>query len=65
MARVAMLAANTKAMMSALNMGGHGVSATVPTMATAMFAVTAAMASTSISRRRHCQKSCHHERSKR
>jgi hypothetical protein len=64
MARVATPAANTKAMMSALNMGG-GMSATVPTMATAMFAVTAAMASTSISRRRHCQKNCHHERSKR
>jgi uncharacterized protein YggE len=65
MARVATPAANTKAMMSALNMGGRGMSATVPTMATAMFAVTAAMASTSISRRHHCQESCHHKRSKR
>ena len=42
-----MPAANTKAIMSALNMGGRGMSATVPTMATAMFAVTAVRASTS------------------
>jgi hypothetical protein len=58
-------AANSKTMVSSPNMGRRGMSATVPAMATAMSAMTAAMSSTGIHWWRDYQKSCHHKRSKR
>jgi len=57
-------AANTEAMVSALHMGGRGMSASVPAMATVASAMTATMSSAGIHWRRHCHKSRHHERCK-
>jgi hypothetical protein len=58
-------AANSKTMVSSPNMGRRGMSATVPNMAAAISAMTAAMSSTGIHWWRDYQKSCHHKRSKR
>jgi hypothetical protein len=57
--------ASTETSVSALNMASRGMFDTMSTMVTAMSAVTPAMTSTGIHWRRNCQKSCHHERSKR
>jgi hypothetical protein len=57
-------AANSKAMVSALNMGGRGMSATVSAMATVTSGMTATMSSTGIHWRRRSHKSRHHERCK-
>jgi hypothetical protein len=48
---------------SAPNVAGRGMSATVSSMATAIATVTTAMSSTRVHRRRYCQKSRHHKRS--
>ena len=58
-------AANSKTMVSSPNMGRRGMSATVPAIAAAMSAMTAAMSSTGIHWWRDYQKSCDHKRSKR
>jgi len=50
---------------SAFHMSNGGMFNGMPTVATAVSAVTTAMSSTSINRRRDDQKSCHHKRSKR
>jgi hypothetical protein len=56
-----MSTASTETSMSTLNMAGLGMFDSMP----AMSAVTPAMTSTGIHWRRNCQKSCHHQRSKR
>jgi hypothetical protein len=50
---------------AALKMAGCGMFGSMPTPVTAMSAMTPAMTATGIHWRRNCQKSCHHERSKR
>jgi hypothetical protein len=50
---------------AALNMAGPGMFDSMPTMVTAVSAMTPAMSATGIHWRRNCQKSCHHQRSKR
>jgi hypothetical protein len=54
----------TSVTVSAVKVGGRSMPAGVSAMATALSTVTAAMSSTRIHWRRHCQKSRHHKRSK-
>jgi hypothetical protein len=58
--------ASTETSVSTLNMAGRGMSSySMPTSVTAVSTMTPAMTSTGIHWRRNCQKSCHHQRSKR
>jgi hypothetical protein len=58
--------AGTETSVSTPNMAGRGMSSdSMPTSVTAVSTMTPAMTSTGIHWRRNCQKSCHHQRSKR
>jgi hypothetical protein len=61
---VATATAHSNTMVPAFHMSDGGMFDSMTTVATAISGMTTAMSSTSIHRRRYCQETCHHERSK-